>query len=102
MSKDRVFLWVNLSDLSALGIVGGTTSPLTWMLMDGDELLPEAYMRRGGNFDDAWVIVETNREGRAGVLEDALKAIATAKKRGRLRIRITARRPGASWKWIPG
>jgi len=100
--REIAFLWVNLSALSALGTVAGTTSPLMWMLMDGDELLPGAYMHRGGCLDDNWVVVKTANPERARILADGISVIAKAKLCRKPRIRITAKAPGASWRWVAG
>jgi len=99
---DIAFLWISLEDLSDSGTLAEGKLALTWLLIDEDEVLPGAYTRPYGTSNDNWIIVKTLTQERVEVLKAALDAIASAKRRRKLRTRITVGPEGAPWKWVSG
>lgn len=99
LEERKLYLWVNLMDLSTLGTIGPFGSPLNLMIRKelGDELLPGCYYHPQ-RLDDNFVVVETKPD-RARALVDCLEMIGKRKINRKVRTRITVRLPGKPWQW---
>ena len=93
----RVFLWVNLGDLSVIGNVGGI-GLLHFLVRaeDGDVLRSGIAMHKE-NLDEAYVLIECT-ESRATIITDAIDVISLHKMKRQARTRTTANPPGKSWR----
>jgi len=94
----RVFLWINLGDLSEIGNVGGI-GLLHFLVRaeDGDVLRPGVAMHDSGRIDDVYVLVEC-AESRAAIITDALNLIASRKIKHHIRLKTTVNPPDKSWR----
>ena len=105
MQQDRVLLAINLTDLSTLGTIGALGSPLNLMLRTdaGDELLPGAYFKVGGDLDAGFILVRTTAE-RAQVLQAGLVVIGQRKLGRKVRTQVRQRLPNTSkgWRYTAG
>jgi len=105
MQQDRVILTINLTDLSTLGTIGALGSPLNLMLRAdlGDELLPGAYFKLGGNLDTGIILVRTTTE-RAQALQAGLVVIGQRKLGRKVRTKVRQRLPntGKGWRYTAG
>lgn len=96
--SDKVYLWVNLPDLSVIGTIGPFGSPLNMMVQSdlGDELLPGGAYDHN-SVDHNYVLVHCAPE-RAEAIQGGLEVIGKTKLRRKLRTRITAKLP-TNGKW---
>ena len=94
----RVFLWINLGDLSEIGNVG-PFGLLNFLVRaeSGDILRPGVAMHEGGRIDDVYMLVECT-ESRATIITDALNLIASRKIKHHIRLRTTVNPPDKSWR----
>ena len=93
----RVFLWVNLGDLSEIGSVGGI-GLLHFLVRaeSGDVLLPGVAMHEKQT-DEAYFLIECT-DARATIITDALGVIALRKIKRQVRTRTTVNPPDKSWR----
>lgn len=97
MNEEKVYLWVNLIDLSDVGTVGPFGSPLNFMIRKdmGDELLPGSYFNPK-MIDETYVIIECTSQ-RAEAIKGGLSVQGPRKIGREIRTKVTAKLPGKTW-----
>jgi len=102
MSEEKMYLWLNISDLSDLGGIGSFGSPLNFMIRPalGDELLTGHAMHRC-HLDENYLLVHATPD-RIAAINDAMQMISERKRNGqKIRHRITPYRPQhKTWRWV--
>ena len=93
-------LWLNLTDLTP-------PNDLAFQLLIQperfkDEILGAVYRQDGGDIDDIWMVVRvTPTETPAGLRDAQLLADCFSIGRRKVRAKVTAKIPGAVWRWRP-
>jgi hypothetical protein len=101
MNEEKVYLWVNLIDLSEMGTIGkgdsSFGSPLNFFIMKrfGDELLPGSYFNPK-MIDETYVIIECTPQ-RAEAIKGGLSVQGPRKIGREIRTKVTAKLPGKTW-----
>ena len=93
----RVFLWVNLGDLSVIGNVGGTGLLHFLVRAEAGDVLRSGIAMHKDNLDEAYVLIECT-ESRATIITDALDIIALRKMKRHARTKTTVNPPNATWR----
>jgi len=96
-----VYLWVNLCDLQAIGLIGGVFSPLKMMVQEslGDRLLDGVFWSVKQAMDNIFVVVECT-EQRAEDMQGGLEVIGQRKLGRKIRTKTTKRPPGKTWRHV--
>lgn len=98
MTIDKMYLWVNLSDITEVGIIYPLGSPLFVMVRPslGDKLLTYLAYKSGGAVDRIYFVIRCTEE-RALAIRDGIELIGRHKLGRKVRTRLTKREPGKSW-----
>lgn len=100
--ESKVYLWVNMIDLTELGTIGSFDSPLNLMIRPelSDELLEGVYVKRDlDRLDEQFIVIECTPD-RATAIKDAIELLGTRKMKRRVRCRTTQGAPVDAWKCI--
>lgn len=97
----KVYLWVNITDLDAIGTMPVFGTPLNFMIRPelGDERQPGGWYSVE-RLDDAYVIIHTT-PARAAALKDVLEMFGRRKMKRAVRTRQTNKLPGTGWRYVP-
>lgn len=96
------YLWVNLCDLSEIGIMPSiNTSPLMLMVIDnlGDKLLPGVWYNPKGACDEEYVLIESSGD-RCEAIKEAIELIGVKKMGRKVRTRSTVNPPRSTWEHV--
>lgn len=100
MNEEKVYLWVNLIDLSDVGPLASFGSPLNFFILKdkGDQLLDGSYFNPKV-IDETYVIVECTKD-RAEAIKGGLSVVGPRKIGREIRTKVTAKLPGNTWHYV--